>query len=58
MTIWNNWQSDWLGEPVTTVEEPTNRTVTSPTPRRGMRAARTGDRPGALRRAVRLVEQR
>ena len=57
-TIWNNWQSDWLGEPVTTVEEPTNRTVTSPTPRRGMRAARTGDRPGALRRAVRLVEQR
>ena len=21
-TIWNNWQSDWVGEPVTTVEEP------------------------------------
>jgi len=42
-TIWNNWQSDWLGEPVTTVEEPTNRTVTSPT-RTGNGAA-TGDRP-------------
>jgi len=42
-TIWNNWQSDWLGEPITTVEEPTNRTVTSPTPRRAMRG------PGAQR---------
>ena len=38
-TIWNNWQSDWLGEPITTVEEPTNRTVTSPTPARAQRAA-------------------
>ena len=53
-TIWNNWQSDWVGEPVTTVEEPTNRTVTSPTPRRAVRAAA----PGASRRSVRLVEQR
>ena len=58
-TIWNNWQSDWLGEPVTTVEEPTNRTVTSPTPRRGMRAAQARrSRPGAVRNSVRLVEQR
>jgi hypothetical protein len=22
-TVWNNWQTDWLGEPTTTVEEPT-----------------------------------
>ena len=57
-TIWNNWQSDWLGEPVTTVEEPTNRTVTSPTPRRGMRAARTGDRPGRDTMRTRRLEQR
>jgi len=58
-TIWNNWQSDWLGEPVTTVEEPTNRTVTSPTPRttrRGPQARRS--RPGAVRNSVRLAEQR
>lgn len=27
-TVWNNWQTDWLGEPTTTVEEPTNRTTT------------------------------
>jgi len=27
-TVWNNWQSDWLGEPVTTVEQPTNNTPT------------------------------
>ena len=57
-TIWNNWQSDWLGEHVTTVEEPTNRTVTSPTPRRGMRAARTGDRPGRDTMRTRRLEQR
>ena len=44
-TIWNNWQSDWLGEPVTTVEEPTNRTVTSPTPRTVSRAATTSGTP-------------
>jgi hypothetical protein len=28
-TVWNNWQSDWLGEPVTTVEQPTNTTTTT-----------------------------
>jgi len=58
-TVWNNWQSDWTGEPVTTVEEPTNRTVTSPTPRRAVRAA-TGRRilPGSTRSMVRLREQR
>ena len=58
-TIWNNWQSDWTGEPVTTVEEPPNRTVTSPTPRRAVRAAagrRT--RPGSRTVDVRFVEQR
>jgi len=33
-TVWNNWQSDWLGEPITTVEEPINRTITSPNPGR------------------------
>ena len=27
-TVWNNWQTDWVGEPVTTVEQPPNRTVT------------------------------
>ena len=32
-TVWNNWQTDWVGEPVTTVEEPeaaggVTRTVT------------------------------
>ena len=43
-TVWNNWQSDWLGEPVTTVEEPTNRTVTSPTPARAQRAATVAPR--------------
>ena len=43
-TVWNNWQSDWLGEPVTTVEEPTNRTVTSPTPNTATRAVTPGTR--------------
>ena len=57
-TIWNNWQSDWLGEPVTTVEEPTNTTVTSPTPGRNVRTGGRRERPGASRRSVRLVEQR
>ena len=38
-TVWNNWQTDWTGEPVTTIEEPVNRTVTSPTPRRASWAA-------------------
>ena len=28
-TIWNNWQSDWLGEPITTVQEPRNTTTTT-----------------------------
>ena len=28
-TVWNNWQSDWLGEPLTTVEAPPSRTTTS-----------------------------
>jgi hypothetical protein len=37
-TIWNNWQTDWTGEPVTTVENPPNRTVTDRTPRRIERA--------------------
>ena len=45
-TVWNNWQSDWVGEPVTTVEEPTNRTVTSPTPNTAQRGPRTGGSPG------------
>ena len=45
-TVWNNWQSDWIGEPVTTVEEPTNRTVTSPTPNTAQRGPRTGGSPG------------
>ena len=26
-TIWNNWQSDWAGEPITTVAEPPNRST-------------------------------
>jgi len=53
-TVWNNWQSDWLGEPVTTVREPTNRTVTSPTPGSTPRAAA----PGSNTTATRRVEQR
>jgi len=57
-TIWNNWQSDWLGEPVTTVEEPTNTTVTSPTPGRNVRTGGRRERPGASTRDRRLVEQR
>jgi hypothetical protein len=36
-TVWNNWQDDWVGTPVTAVEEPpqviANETPTSPTPR-------------------------
>ena len=28
-TIWNNWQTDWTGEPVTTIIEPA---VTRPGP--------------------------
>ncbi len=27
-SVWNNWQSDWLGEPTTTVSRPTNNTTT------------------------------
>jgi len=50
-TIWNNWQSDWLGEPITTVEEPTNRTVTSPTPARAQRAATPAPRQNGGGRA-------
>ena len=23
-TVWNNWQSDWFGEPITTITDPTN----------------------------------
>ena len=45
-TVWNNWQSDWLGEPVTTVEEPTNTTATSSTPNTTQRGPRTGGSPG------------
>ena len=45
-TVWNNWQSDWVGEPVTTVEEPTNTTVTSPTPNTAQTGPRTGGSPG------------
>ena len=48
-TVWNNWQSDWVGEPVTTVEEPTNTTVTSPTPNTAQTGARTGGAPGGNR---------
>jgi len=57
-TIWNNWQSDWTGEPVTTVERPRNRTTNRPTPRRGVRVARPGPRPGGSNMLRRLVEQR
>ena len=45
-TVWNNWQSDWLGEPITTVDEPTNTTVTSSTPNTAQRGPRTGGSPG------------
>ena len=41
-TVWNNWQSDWLGEPVTTVDTPRGRSTTRPTPRRGMRGGWRG----------------
>ena len=41
-TVWNNWQSDWLGEPVTSVEQPVGRSTTRPTPRRGMRGGWRG----------------
>ena len=44
-TVWNNWQSDWLGEPVTTVDEPMNITVTPPT-RRQDKAVTSGGRRG------------
>jgi len=33
-SVWNNWQSDWVGEPVTTVEQPTNKTTTKANTRR------------------------
>lgn len=36
-TVWNNWQDDWIGTPVTTIEEPpqviAHETPTTPTPR-------------------------
>jgi len=38
-SVWNNWQSDWLGEPVTTVEQPTNNSPTRANPRRNERSA-------------------
>ena len=60
-TVWNNWQSDWLGEPETTVEEPTNRTITSPRPRRGRRGATPGRLPRDftfIRTRRRLLEER
>ena len=41
-TVWINWQSDWLGEPVTTVETPRGRSSTRPTPRRGIRGGWRG----------------
>ena len=44
-TVWNNWQSDWLGEPVTTVDEPMNITVT-PVTRRRDQAVTSGGRRG------------
>ena len=41
-TVWNNWQDDWLGTPVTAIEEPpqvvTQQTPTSVTPRVTRRA--------------------
>jgi hypothetical protein len=58
-TVWNNWQSDWLGEPITTVEEPPNRTITSPNPRRHDRIATPrGARVGGRRPDSRNMEQR
>ena len=40
-TVWNNWQDDWLGTPVTAIEEPPQVVVqespTSATPRVGRR---------------------
>ena len=41
-TVWNNWQTDWLGEPVTTVEVPTNDTTIGGN--MGIRAVTTVDR--------------
>jgi len=57
-TVWNNWQSDWLGEPVTTVEEPTNTTVTSSTPNTAQRGPRGGGNPGRARNERFLAEQK
>ena len=63
-TVWNNWQSDWVGEPVTTVEEPTNTTVTSSTPNTTQRGPRTGPsgpqggNPGSSLNERFLAEQR
>ena len=41
-TVWNNWQSDWLGEPVTTVDQPTNNSPTFPHLARMQLAAESG----------------
>ena len=63
-TVWNNWQSDWLGEPITTVEEPTNTTVTSSTPNTTQRGPRPGPsgaqggNPGSSLNERFLAEQR
>jgi len=43
-TIWNNWQTDWVGEPITTVEQPPNKTVTGCAPRKVPRAATPAQR--------------
>ena len=45
-TVWNNWQTDWVGEPVTTVEEPgnTGQTITNANPGRVARVATPAQR--------------
>ena len=50
-TVWNNWQEDWLGTPITAIEEPPQvvdqQTPTAPTPRVARRVVTPRGRPRA-----------
>ena len=64
-TVWNNWQTDWTGEPVTTVTAPgvnnTGVNITTDNRRRDIVATprqRTRTHPGSRLRSVSLVSQK
>ena len=58
-TVWNNWQEDWTGVPVATVETPVNPETTVPVSRRDRTGTPGGTNPiGSLTENWNRFEQR